>query len=79
MKKGIQQKKDSDDIPKTTILVLVFLAVMISILGTWTVLTTIEEVISHPNTAQAVYQSNSGPTGAAVGLHVEERSDEKNG
>jgi len=73
-------KRDDKDIPKSTVLVLVFLAVLISILGTWTVLTTIDDVFSNSQTSRAVYQeSDAAPTGNVVGLTVEERSDGKNG
>ena len=74
------KKETNPDISKTTILVLVFLALIISILGTWTVLTTVDDVLSNPQTAKAVHQeSDSGPTGAVIGLYVEDRSDDSNG
>jgi len=61
--------KRDEDIPKSTVLVLVFLAVLISILGTWTVLTTIDDVFSTSQTSRAVYQeSNAAPTGNVVGF-----------
>ena len=74
------KKETNPDISKTTILVLVFLALIISILGTWTVLTTVDDVLSNPQTAKVVHQeSGSGPTGAVIGLYVEDRSDDSNG
>ena len=71
------KKETNPDISKTTILVLVFLSLIISILGTWTVLTTVDDVLSNPQTAKAVHQeSGLGPTGAVIGLYVEGKSDD---
>ena len=79
MKKRLNKKDSSEDIPRTTVLVLVFLAVIISILGTWTVLTTIDDVLSNPQTAQVTYQAQNSESIGSLGLTVEERSDESNG
>jgi len=40
----------------------------------------VDDVLSNPQTAKAVHQeSSSGPTGAVIGLYVEDRGDDSNG
>jgi len=78
MKKGLIKRDSVGDIPKTTVLVLVFLAVMISVLGTWTVLTTIDDVLSIPQ-PNVVYQESTAPTAGVLSLIVEEKGDGSNG
>lgn len=81
MKKRLNKNSNyPNDISRTTVLLLVFLAVIISILGTWTVLVTVDNIASNTQTSKLAYEESiNKPTGYLTDNLLENPGDKNNG
>ncbi|QQG38592.1 MAG: hypothetical protein HYS32_03220 [Candidatus Woesearchaeota archaeon] len=67
------KKRDHEDISRSTVLILVFLAIFISILGTWTVLSALDDASKVSPQKLPEQQITAG----TIGLYIEDHSQNK--